>query len=101
MPLRPDQYLFTGREPDDPAAVVEKYVDLPPDVVIEVGHRHCGDLDCVRPDGPVTCAVSWLDTPPGQPKYKAVFDDNGFKICRQTLKRTVRKIEEMMDQLGK
>jgi hypothetical protein len=69
-------------------------MDLPPDVVFEVGHsRHCGDLGCTRPLGEVQVAVTWLT---GELRFKASFSDDGHLICTQTVRRTQRKIEELL-----
>lgn len=115
--LRDDQILLLS--PFDLAhhrPQIEATADKAADLMIEVGHRHCGDASCSRPDGKVKILVTWLDGPddPDDPDragstpgstpgfsagsdltYRADIQDEGFQVCAQVVRRLRQRIGQL------
>lgn len=82
---------------------IEASATAAPDLMVEIGHAHCGDLDCNRPAGPVAIAVTWLDElddtgasrVPDSLQYRADIQDQGYRVCQQVVRRGTRRIGEL------
>lgn len=99
MDLDPEQmFVISDRPSAEHAAQIAASADLVPDLIFEVGHRHCGDLKCTRPDGPVKISLTWLDGGQDELQYKAFIHNEGHQACRQTVVRAKRKIDELLDE---
>ena len=93
-PERPKLFVRSDQPPGTHDAQIAATRDLAPDLMVEVQHINCGDVQCRRPNGVVRVSVTWLDAEQGELQFRAFFHDEGHMICKQTLKRAQRKIDE-------
>lgn len=71
---------------------------MAPDLVFQVEHGDCGDVDCTRGDGPVSIALTWLDSAVHGVAFRADIDDQGHRVCQQIVQRATERLTQLSEQ---